>query len=415
MGGASLTRRGTVAALAVLVAGGLAAPITARAAEPGPEVVEACEDSVGQEPEVGRRACRNVEQLLRVGAQLCRHARDATGGSDDPCTPLDGLEYSGAAMQAYEASDVHATLVEQAAFDDQLPLRDHLFPGTHNSFNAAAYTPTLSGLDHNQIATLTDQLRMDMRGLEIDVHWAPSADPADGGLAPIMCHGEPVGPVHFGCTAERHLRFGLAEIREWVDGNPEGGLVLLYLENNLDGDDEAHAQAAATIEAELGDRVVTREEVGGTGCASMPLDASEADLLQHGRVLIVGNCGPAGSGWHRWVHERGADWHESGSDHDCGNVHGAHFERRYEDSTWLSAMVQGTGVGSGSELTSEEVTALVDCGVNLLGFDQLTPGDPRLGALADALEDRNQPAQSGLARRPVDPPAPATPGKPGTP
>lgn len=351
----------------------------------GAQVVDACHENTAGLP-AGEGTCRGLEQLERDLAQLCRVPRPLVPTPEAACSAVDGRVYSAEAMAHYEASWAHEALALQARLDDTVPMRLALFPATHNSFNSAAYPPTLSGLDHNQVASLTDQLRMDMRGLELDVHWFPSphADPGDGGRAPILCHGTTVGAVHVGCTAERHLRDGLAEIDDWLAGHP-GELLVLYLENQLDGDPTAHAAAARAIEAELGRRVYRPAAT----CAPMPTSLSESDVLAAGKqVVVVGNCG-AGGAWGTWVHERdqaGGTWDESksgeGDDFACPAGGYAHvFKRFYEDSTWVSHTVEPTGQGSPGEITTAETTAMVACGVNLFGFDQLVPGDPRLAAL----------------------------------
>jgi len=307
----------------------------------------------------------------------------------------------------------------QSQLDAGRPLREALIPGTHNSFNSQAYPPTLSGLDHNQMYSLTDQLRMDMRGLELDVHWFPSvyADPQDGGFAPILCHGDvvPIGPVpfHLGCTVERHLREGLAELRTWLDEHP-GEFLLLYLENNLDGDLHAHEAAARAIAAELGD-LVSRP---ATACAAMPAAKSRREILAEdpqgrARVLIVGNCGPGS--WGSWVHERDQSeiWYESsspaGDDYpdypQCAapggereqHAYGSRFIRYFEDSTWLTVMVDGAP----TQITLVDTSHMVRCGVNLTGFDQLAPEDPRLEALVWSWA-KDEPASASCARHDDD-------------
>lgn len=365
----------------------------------GGQVVDECYGSLGQANSTARRMCRHVEQLTRNVAQVCRFARAAVPTPEAACSAIDGRAHSPEAMTHYEQSWVHRALGLQSQLDDTAPLIDALFPATHNSFNSAAYPPTLSGLDHNNVAGLTDQLRMDMRGLELDVHWFPSpyADPADGGRAPILCHGTtvPVGPVavHFGCTAERHLREGLAEIDAWLGTHPDEFL-LLYLENQLDNDLTAHNAAARAIEAELGGRV--HRPTGA--CAEMPADLSEADILAAGKqVVIVGNCGP-GAAWGSWVHVRGPRWDEDksgvGDDFVCppGGFPNT-FRRYYEDSTWFGATLEPTGLAGPGEITVNETRAMVACGVNLFGFDQLVPGDPRLEALVWSWA-RNEPGAS---------------------
>lgn len=331
---------------------------------------------------------RQIEQLERNGAQLCRFPRPTAPTPEEVCSSIDGRVYSEPAMADYEASWVHRALRLQAHLDDEAPMRLALFPATHNSFNTADQPPTLSGLDHNQVPSLTDQLRMDMRGLELDVHWSPSAtgDPNAGMRAPVVCHAEAVDfsvtSVHVGCTSERDLRDALVEIRAWLDAN-ETEFLLLYLENALDDDPVAHDAAGDAISDTLG-ALVHRPP---TTCASMPTALSEQDIVDAGaRVLIVGNCGPGA--WGSWVHDRGVGtvWEEGksadGDDFVCpAGGYADIFQRFYEDSTWLSSTVEPSGLGSSGEITAVETRAMVTCGVNLFGFDQLVPADPRLEAL----------------------------------
>lgn len=400
--------RALVAAALALAALPLAAgPATATHTEPlepnGGQLVDECH---GSSPSPGM--CRQLEQLTRLGAQACRFGRSATPVDDpgDACSAVDGRAYSPAAMAHYEDSWIHRALSLQAHLDDGVPLHEALFPGTHNSFNSAAYQPTLSGLDHNNVATLTDQLRMDMRSVELDLHWFPSphGDPEDGFRAPILCHGtsQPIGPVtvHIGCTGERHMRDGLAEVASWVDANP-GEVVLLYLENQLDGDPAAHDEAAEAIEAELGERV---HRPAGGQCDDMPTGLPEDDILPK-QVLIVGNCG-AGGAWGTWVHDRGIPngvWDESKSESDDDFVcpaggYGSTFQRFFEDSTWLGATFEPTGIAGPGEITVDETRAMVACGVNLFGFDQLVPADPRLAALVWSWAE-NEPSAGKVAYR----------------
>ena len=319
------------------------------------------------------QASRSREAFYGTQAQLCRAAL----GADTAECNVDGYDLSAANVAEYESSWVHRAIGLQRQLDEHAPLVDALLPHTHNSFNSSAYTPTLSRLDHNQLLSLTDQLRLDMRAIEIDIHRAPSV--TEGRVGVVACHAQEAGGtlVHPGCTNEEPLSFYLAELRAWLDANPTE-LVLLYLENNLDGDPAAHDEAAADVEEHLGDLVFKT----ASPCAEMPYDSSRADL-RPAQVLIVGNCGPGA--WGGWVHERGPRWDESsnpaGDDYDCAaerarDDYDGEITRRYEDRTWLTAMAATEG-----GITTAEMASMVACGVNLVGFDQLHPDDPRLETL----------------------------------
>jgi hypothetical protein len=133
------------------------------------------------------------------------------------------------------------------------------------------------------------------------------------------------------------------------------------------------------------------DDHGAPPCAPMPMNATPAQIRATGaRVLIVGNCGPGE--WGEWVHERGPQWDERGSptnypDYPACNAvraqlsYATHFEKAFEDSTWLGVMLDGTGIAGNTPLTLTDTQHMVRCGVNLIGFDQLRPEDPRLAAL----------------------------------
>jgi hypothetical protein len=315
------------------------------------------------------------------------------GLPDRLCASLEALSVVGGVptdpgrLEAWEHGWVARALRFQTGLDDHEPIVNSLWPHTHNSFNSTAYDRNISNLDPNQFWSVLDQLRMGIRAIELDLH--PSAD----GARVVLCHGQPVpaGPatVHAGCTpgADRPLSAGLDELRTFLGlpGN-EDEVVLLYLENNLDGSEALHDAVAAALDASLGD-LVARPPVDQP-CAAMPVDRTRAGLRAEGhRVLIVGNCGPGG--WGTWVHERGPRWDERslGDGYDaypaCVSGERARldydttFVRVYEDATWLSAMADGRY----NRETPEDVRAMVRCGVDLVGFDRIDPDDGRLEAL----------------------------------
>ncbi|HEX4902882.1 MAG TPA: hypothetical protein VFV42_08740, partial [Acidimicrobiales bacterium] len=297
------------------------------------------------------------------------------------CPRIDGRRVSPAAMAEHQGSWLDRALTLQHRLDRDVPLVQALLPHTHNSANSTAYDPSVSTLDANQVVTVTDQLDLGMRAIELDVHWAPhpEGDPANGFRTVVQCHGQSVGGVHVGCSVDQPLGDRLAELAAWLDANP-GEVVLLYLENVLDDDPAAHAEAVALLDEHVG-RFVHRPEPGA-GCQGLPAQTlSKGDVLDGGaQLVVVGNCGP--SGWTDLVFDRYPHWTESGSttDYSCeadrSADYGTKLVRRYEDSTWLSTMA-----GGGSYIAPEVMADMVACGVNLPGFDQLHAGDPRLPSL----------------------------------
>jgi hypothetical protein len=250
--------------------------------------------------------------------------------------------------------------------------------GTHNSFNSTAEMgPTLSNTDSNQQLSLVDQLGLDVRSLELDLHWFPSA--SGGGFAPVVCHARGPEEGHAGCSIEKPLGPVLEEIAGWLRAHRDQ-VLLLYLEDDMG---EGHDEAAATLTRVLGETVY-RPPAGG--CSKLPLDLTRDDVLAAGRqVVIVSGCG-SGAAWPGLVF----DWSSRGEERphgytdfpQCGSEftraeYDANLIRYYEDSTALTA-----GVGSPDDgLTPETTARVARCGVDLTGFDQLLPDDGRLEAM----------------------------------
>jgi len=237
---------------------------------------------------------------------------------------------------------------------------------------------------------------MDIRAIELDVHWvpSPSGTAETGGFWVTLCHGDGGNPlnVHIGCTNDRPFQDGLQEVAVWLGQHPDQ-FVLLYLENQLSGNAAAHDLAGRLIQQYLGGLV----ERPSTPCAAMDWNTSQAAMLaRHHQVAIVGNCSAgAGNAWGAMVHERGPRWDEHGDpdgySHDqCVADSAARradstFRRYFEDSTWMAATAGSNPVtsslGGTSTITTTATKQMVQCGVNIIGFDQLTPEDPRLAAL----------------------------------
>ncbi len=397
-----------VVAAVLAVVSPAAAEEPADPASPGAALVELCATTgIAGLPEIGPGVCKSVDAGSVLTALVCGKLP-----VDPPaCSDLtDGRPTDPAAVDAFERGWVHRALELQRRLDLDLPLRDALIPHTHNSFNTGTEWPSLTTSDPNQRYSMTDQLRMGMRAIELDVHFLPNpaGDPAQGLAAPVLCHAETVPlealSVHVGCTIDRLLGSGLDEIRTWLDapGN-EDEVLLVYLQNELDGDPAAHAATIAELDRALGGLVARPQEAAPGTCADLPILRSRADLLAAGhRVLLVGNCGPGA--WSSWVFQRGAGWDERSNaagypafpacEADrAARAYDEHLIRVTEDQTWLSAIA-----GAGAPITATEVRSMVRCGVELIGLDRIGPADARLAALVWSWAP-DQPSATGRCAR----------------
>lgn len=320
-----------------------------------------------------------VRQAAADTAAACRRDAPAT---EEQCgaVPLSPA-VTERALRDYEASSTHRALALQFALGNDVPFAHAGWLGTHNSFNTTTRMATLSGLDSNQQLSLTDQLRSDMRSLELDAHWFPSAW-AGGAYAPVLCHARGEEEGHAGCTTEPLLADGLSELATWLRAHP-GQVVLLYVEDHLEAD-EGYAAAAADLRSSLGTLLYAP---GGTGCTPLPLDRTRADVLRAGKqVLVISDC-HSGAGWNGAVfsgaerarYETGpAGYGEDGTCDAARNP--AAFDDRllrvFEDSTALTATTEQAS----EPITVGKARALQRCAVDITGLDQLLPGDPRLAA-----------------------------------
>lgn len=322
---------------------------------------------------------RVVGQASADSAATCRRNSPAT---DEQCAvvPLSPA-VSEQALEDYQRSSTHRALQLQYDLGNDVPFRHAAWLGTHNSFNTSAREPSLSGSDANQQLSMTDQLRDDMRSLEVDAHWFPSAR-AGGQYAAVACHARGADQGHAGCSTEPLLADTLTELATWLRAHPRQ-VLLLYVEDHLDTD-AGYAQGADALHAVFGDLLYAP---GGTACTPLPLDRSRNDVLAAGKqVLVISGC-RSGAGWNGAIFSGAARAKDEtgpagyGADGSCDPARppatfDSHLLRVYEDSTALSATLD-----QGSDpITPGKATALQRCAVDITGFDQLLPGDARLAA-----------------------------------
>lgn len=342
-----------------------------------------------------RAGCRGAEKVAERGAAECRRAMYAGQADPDSCPALPiGRRVSRAAIAEYEKSWLHKTIAFQHHLGNDVAFRDAPWLGTHNSYNDPNEQPTLSHTDSNQQLNMLDQLRIDQRSLEIDVHWLPSPR-AGGRPAAVLCHGQ---GQYAGCTTERLLSERLPEITAWLDKHPKE-VLLLYVQDEI-YEAPGYENVIETLTSQLGKKLFKPE---GGGCQTLPLDLTRLKVLKAGaQVVIVSSCGdgpslaPVAYSWPSSVRFESRPY-GFGSPQSCDNdgkpvPYASHLVRFYEDSTWLSVAAQNTGVTRADDgLTPETLKKMLACGVDLIGFDQILPDDGRLAAAAwswDALEPK---------------------------
>ncbi len=354
-----------------------AAPASAQSLD---DLGAACRDA-----EVVPGSCAGISKLTERAAAECRRA----GAPDESCVAPMSRKVIRSEVSAHQSSWLHRTLAFQYELGNAASLREAMWLGTHNSFNSPAAETTLSSTDSNQQLSLTDQLRIDIRSLELDVHWFPSTR-ANGQFAPVVCHARGASEGHAGCTTERLLGETLDEIVTWLNANDDQ-VLLLYIEDAIDSSD-GYAPTAALLNSKLRDedgRSLIYKPPPGGACTDLPLSLTRDKVLAaRGQVVLVSGCGQP-SAWRSLVFnwsgthvEGGGEGYQDAPDCDPrfdDATYATKLVRFFEDSTWLSATVDG---GESEGLTPEITRRMTRCGVDLFGFDQLLPRDGRLEATA---------------------------------
>jgi hypothetical protein len=337
-------------------------------------------------------SCIGAQKLAEAAAAECRRI----GLPDSDCTLPLGHQVSSQIVSAYQATWLHRAAAFQYRLGRSVPFGRSQWLGTHNSFNSVNDTPTASHTDSNQQLSLTQQLDIDMRALELDLHFVPSLA-AGGSKEVVVCHGLGPDQQNFGCTNEPPFSAVLPQIAAWLNGHPSQ-VVLLYLEDEL-GDPAGYAQTVSTLNSVLrrpdGTSLIHRpspSEMTAKGCANLPLGISREDVRARGaQVVLVGNCR---SGWASDVYSWDDNHVESGSTPSyrafpaCDStysrsVYDSKFVRYFEDSTFVSAATNPTESPAQAQaqmLTPTRVGNMTRCGVNLFGLDQILPDDGRIEA-----------------------------------
>jgi hypothetical protein len=278
---------------------------------------------------------------------------------------------------------VQRALGLQYELGGDLGFRDAPWVGTHNSFNSVAELgPTLSAQDGNQRISLREQLDQGMRSVELDLHWF--SRPNAPGFDVVVCHARGREEGHAGCTTEKTLADILDEtIVPWLRENP-GQVLMLYLEDDMD-ETAGYERAGAILEEKLGG-LLFRPKPSADGCEELPLELTRDEIrAADAKAFVVTDCGDAAS-WRGTVFT----WEEHEESQPTGFTDfpgcGTEFTREqydstlvryYEDSTRLSA---GAGIAK-DPITGETAAQMVRCGVDLIHFDQLEVGDPRLASV----------------------------------
>ena len=296
-----------------------------------------------------------------------------------PERPLPASPAVASAISGFQGSKLDKALELQYQLGGDVGLRDAPWIGTHNSYNSVAEMgQTISTSDANQQLSINDQLDLDIRSIELDLHWFQS--PSSGQFEPVVCHAF---PNHFPCSTEKSLGPVLDEVNAWLRAPANSDQVLfVFLEDHLDNH-SGYDTAAGILQQKLGD-ILYAPTAMGPGCQLLPLKLTRDQMLKAGkRVILVGNtpCG-IGSAWPAAVFNWDAHVETQPGNFSDYPKCGTDFTRAQYNSTQVRYYEDGrpSQIG-GPRITPDVAGGMARCGVDLLGLDQLAASDSRLSAL----------------------------------
>lgn len=286
------------------------------------------------------------------------------------CGMLFSLSASALSVSDYKASWEYQTLMYQQALDIDEPLSRAQIIHAHNAYNSSAYASGLNYLDPNHSMSLKNMLEIGVRSLELDGH------KIFGNI--VLCHGS--GDT--GCLGtERDMEAALKEIADWLQDNPNE-VIVIYFEDYFDND---YNQAMSDMfDSYLG---LYLYKTAGNGCEYPPVDLSKRDILNAGKQIIAFNTGGSCSaseadGFTDWIFKGGFKTdNDLVRNRECYGTYtasqmDAKWIRVFEDRTW-----NGNAFGDPVNLSASDVEFAMNCGINVFGLDDITPGDSRIDAL----------------------------------
>ena len=246
----------------------------------------------------------------------------------------------------------------QAAVDNDAPLAETTWAGTHNSY-ANADDDDFSDL--NQAMSIGDQLDSGIRELVFDVYYS--------GGALRMCHG--TCAKYF--SGWRKFKYGLSDIRQWIESGNQDQVVMLKLELGSSAKKKPN-KVENKIEDQIGDYVYRTTnvpdygELGGNNCTEIPAETlTKSKILSAGKNIIViytDSCMSDG-GLNQNVFYGGSSFDDVSSVKDLSDL-----SSNYKNTTIMrtkdSATKQGTFGSDTVKIKPGNVADFMAAGLNIL-------------------------------------------------
>lgn len=304
-------------------------------------------------------------------------------------------------MSLHECTWNHFAHDLQRDLDADTPMVESLWLASHNSYNYPDQAHPAS-VDPNQVVTITDQLNLEMRTIELDIHWAESPR-CSGELQAIVCHSQTDHSTCFGSEHTPDVFFD--EIRIWMDNNPDEVIQLdlearLSVATNptrvcpgpapsLDSGDGSET-VADLLEEAFGDLIYTTTD---SGESNLPFSVTRREIFDANRRIVVASeqqDSYSNNTWLELVHSLASDSvrRQKANEGDGFNAHpdceGTFYSENQYRTLWTRMWEDTTNVGRTSNkvpFDSEQIQEMLKCGMNNPSFDQLRSSDIRLAAM----------------------------------
>ena len=175
-------------------------------------------------------------------------------------------------------------LTIQNSLDNDAPLAQSTWVGTHNSFGNADDDNLM---DFNQSSSLKEQMDQGVRELVFDLHYDSSAI--------RMCHNNitSYGECIDGITGNRKFYKGLEDIRDWINDGNDDQVILLKLELASDAKSNIN-KVEKKIDGKIYDYVYRTEltdthgDYGKDGCTEIETATlTKSKVLNAGKNIIL--------------------------------------------------------------------------------------------------------------------------------
>ena len=290
----------------------------------------------------------------------------------------------------HECSWNHHAHALQRQLDDTTPMVESLWLASHNSYNYPQ-PEQQSSIDPNQLIDIPTQLDLEMRGVEIDIHWIESPR-CSGNLQPLACHSTPDHQFCSGTEPQASIHF--TAINNWLNDNP-GEIVQVDLESSFSVNRPAPPCPPGSAAPAGGNPfLIVRDQMArifgskiytpaDSGESQLPLGVTRADIRAAGKqVVITGNNNAAWADIVHGLNNRSQHVYNDASVTypGCGwftpSEYRTRWTRMWEDSTNVGTVF----VPEAEPIGDADLIEMIRCGLNEPSIDKFQSSDSRLAA-----------------------------------